>query len=125
MINKIDLTLWGRQFSLDVNYDLCTGDSISKNQLEILDLFMNNPKWIEKAKMLIEDFCKKDVASDNENQKKDNIFSYIRPHYLFIKNDNSSRLAIMCMYRYDPEHGVAIVFNKEGKIVVGTQDIIL
>ena len=31
----------------------------------------------------------------------------------------------MCKYRYDPEHGLAVVFSHEGKVSVGIQDIIL
>jgi len=34
-------------------------------------------------------------------------------------------VAIMCKYKYDIEHGIAIVFFSDGKIEVGTQDIIL
>ena len=31
----------------------------------------------------------------------------------------------MCKYRYDEEHGLAVVFYSEGKVTVGDQDIIL
>ena len=31
----------------------------------------------------------------------------------------------MCKYRYDEEHGLAVVFDSERKVTVGDQDIIL
>ena len=61
----------------------------------------------------------------NENQKKDNIFSYIKPEYLFVVRDEKKpRLALICKYRYDPEHGLAIVFTTDGKASVKTQDLL-
>ena len=32
---------------------------------------------------------------------------------------------MMCKYKYDPEHGMAIVYSADGKVTVGIQDIIL
>ena len=63
--------------------------------------------------------------ADNENNRKDNIFSYIKPEYLFVKREDHPRVALMCKYRYDMEHGLAVVFAADGGITVGTQDIIL
>ena len=60
------------------------------------------------------------------NIKKDNIFSYIKPDYLFVKRDDECpRVALMCKYRYEPENGLAIVYSSDGKAKVGIQDIIL
>ena len=64
--------------------------------------------------------------NDDENPIKDNIFSYIKPECLFVKRDKeSSRIAMMCKYRYDLEHGLAVVFSSDGEVTVGMQDIIL
>ena len=58
--------------------------------------------------------------------KKDNIFSYVKPDYLFVKNETKyHKVALMCKYRYDEEHGLTVVFDSEGKVTVGDQDIIL
>ena len=126
MINIIDIEIWGRCFSLEVEYDCYAGESVTKKQIKAFENFRQHPEWIEKAKMYVEDFFKTNVESDDENQKKDNIFSYIKPIGIFVKRDEEkSRIAIMCKYRYDQEHGLAIVFDKQGKVTVGLQDIIL
>lgn len=83
-------------------------------------------EWLEQAKKSVEKFCKDQVKRDKENDKKDNIFSYVKPEYVFVKRDEKQpRVALMCKYRYDLEHGLAIVFSSDGKISVGSQDIIL
>ena len=84
-----------------------------------------NPEWVDKAKKYVEEYCREDVEHDDENQKKDNIFSYVKPVDIFVKGEDKPRIAIMCKYRYDPEHGLAVVFDSEGNITVGIQDIII
>ena len=94
--------------------------------MSALEAFKSQGRWIEDSKKKVEAFCRDDVKGDDENQKKDNIFSYIKPESIFVKRDKENpRVAIMCKYRYDPEHGIAVVFAHDGKVTVGIQDIIL
>jgi hypothetical protein len=109
-----------------VKFDCYSGEQVTKEQVEALENFENHPEWISNAKPVVETFCSKKVAEDLENQKKDNIFSYLKPDYLFIKRDSRSpRVAIMCKYRYDMENGLAVVFSNSGSASVGLQDSIL
>ena len=88
--------------------------------------FESHLEWLQKARKQVEIYCKRDVEADDKNYKKDNIFSYIKPEYLFVKHDEvHPRVALMCKYRYDLEHGLAIVFSADGDVSVGIQDIIL
>ena len=73
----------------------------------------------------VEKYCRDLLIEDVDNGKKDNIFSYVKPEYLFVKHEDKPRVAIMCKYRYDMEHGLAVVFSADGDISVGPQDIIL
>ena len=126
MIKTIKLTIWEREFELPIEYDCYKGEEITKEQFASAEGFASHQEWIDSSKKDVEEFCKEKVSEDEENLKKDNVFSYIKPEYLFIKRDeNHPRVAIMCKYRYDPEHGVAIVFSDKGVISVGPQDIIL
>lgn len=124
LIKKVKLNIWGREFNLPVEYDCYTGEKVTKNQINSVEKFCNDDELLNMAKHEIEKYCKNDVANDDENQNKDNIFSYIMPHYLFIKREENPRIALMCNYRYDLEHGLAIIFDGK-KIKVGIQDIIL
>ncbi len=126
MINKLDITIWGREFLLPIDYDCDEEEEILDKQIWMLDIFREHPEWLEKAKKQIEEYCKSKLFEDVENEKKDNIFSYIKPDYIYVKrNGDLPRIALMCKYRYDLEHGVAVVFSAHGDVNVGVQDIIL
>ena len=126
MIEFLSLTIWGRLFSLPVVYD-CLSDGIaSEEQIKTVDDFIRQVDRIDDSKSKVEEYCKDAVMEDVENSKKDNIFSYIKPEAVFVKRDKEHpRIAIMCKYRYDEEHGLAIVFGQDGSITVGIQDIII
>ncbi len=126
MINSIKITIWEREYTLPVEYEYYDEDIITEAQEKALEKFTLHPKWLSEARSFVEEYCKDEVQADEENSKKDNIFSYIKPDYLFIKRDKrDARVALMCKYRYDMEHGLAVVFDSEGNISVGLQDIIL
>lgn len=126
MTDKIDLNVWDRDFSLTVDFDCCEDEPILKEQTDAYEKFISNLGWIDKAKKKVEKYCKKAVKEDPENEKKDNMFSYIKPKCLFIKREEDKpRVALLCNYRYDEEHGLAVVFAHDGKVTVGSQDIIL
>lgn len=55
----------------------------------------------------------------------DNIFKYIMPKSIFVPRTEQKEVAIICNYKYDMEHGIAIVFENERLKEIGMQDIIL
>jgi hypothetical protein len=97
----------------------------TQKQFAALERFLSNLEWIEKSKSHVENFCKDEVSNDEANPKKDNIFSYVMPDYIFVNRKDSPNVSIMCNYRYDMEHGLAVVFDSNGNVTVGIQDIIL
>ncbi len=126
MINELEITIWGRKFTLPIEYEVFEDEVVTDKQKEAVALFSEHPDWIENSKRDIEVYCKEQVMSDKMNEKKDNIFSYVKPDYLFIEqNEKEPSVALMLNYRYDSEHGLAVVFNLNGKVTVGSQDIIL
>ncbi|MBR3537215.1 MAG: hypothetical protein IKN85_15440 [Oscillospiraceae bacterium] len=126
MIESLEVSIWGRSFELPVEYDCYEDEEVTKAQIQAIKRFKSHTEWIEQSKSVVEDYCIKQVMSDDENAKKDNIFSYLKPECLFVKRDKeNSRIAMMCKYRYDLEHGLAVVFSSDGEVTVGIQDIIL
>ena len=125
MIKKVDMNIWGRDFDLKVEFDCYRGEKVTKSQEEALKKFVKNVDIINKSRKILEKYCEKSVYADDENQKKDNIFSYIKPEYIYVKREEKPRVAIMCKYKYDMEHGLAIVFEDGGNITIGLQDEIL
>ena len=123
---EIDIEIWERTFHLDITSNFYQSEELSPKQAEAVNHFLSNLKWIEKSKKNVESYCKLDVENDDENNKKDNIFSYVQPKCIFVEdNVKIPRVAILFHYRYDAEHGLAVVFDKDGNVTVGIQDIII
>lgn len=126
MINELSIEIWGRTFKLPIIYDSLSDGIIVEEQLSAVEVFNSHLEWISTSKKLVERYCKEALMEDAANEKKDNIFSYVKPERLYVTRKNKGpKVAIMCKYRYDPEHGLAIVFSMEGKIEIGSQNMIL
>lgn len=126
MIESLEVSIWGRSFELPVEYDCYEDEEVTKAQIQAIKHFKSHTEWIERSKSVVEDYCREQVMSDDENAKKDNIFSYLKPECLFVKRDKENpRIAMICKCRYDLEHGLAVVFSSDGEVTVGIQDIIL
>lgn len=126
MIDELKMQLWGRCVALPIEYNCYGGREVTNEQIEAVQRFISHPEWIERSRSKVEAYCQYIVQNDAEIEKKSNIFEYIKPDCLFVKRDKKNpRIALMCDYRYDVEHGIAIVFSSDGQITVGTQDIIL
>lgn len=107
-------------------YDCYKGETVTAEQTAALKRFISHPDWIKNARDQVEAYYRDRPVEDEEDPQKDNIFHYVKPVYIFVKRDKSCpRVALMCEYRYDPEHGLAIVFSADGHVAVGQQDIIL
>ena len=126
MIKTENMIIWGRDFELNIVFDCYAGEDITEEQEKALQTFLHHNEWIDKAKEKVEKYCKKDVLADKENEKKDNIFSYIKPKSIYVdRNPKGVRVAILCHYRYDPEHGVAVIFSPKGDVTIGHEDDII
>ena len=126
MIKEVKLVIWGRKLTLPVIFDYYTGENITKEQKNALKQFIIHPEWVANSKTYVEDFCKEALMDDEENEKKDNIFSYVKPESIFVKRKGlSPNIVLLCKYRYDIEHGLAVAYDSEGVIKVGIQDSIM
>lgn len=126
MTECIAINIWERDFNLPVDFDCVENETASKDQRKALEAFLVNRKMLDEAEPVLVQYCRNEVEKDKGNKKKENIFSYVKPESIFIKRENGHpRVALLCRYRYDEEHGLALVFWPEGRITVGSQDIIL
>lgn len=126
MTDRIKLNIWGKDFLLPVQYDCFADEEISAKQLSALSLFIGHPEWINNAKNKTEEYCVRHAQIDSCGAKQNNIFSYLKPEYIYVKRSKEDAVvALLCKYRYDIEHGIAIVFDRSGKVIVDLQDMIL
>ena len=69
------------------------------------------------------------VAADAVSQVTlpiENIFMYVMPKRIFVPHTpKGARIAILCNYKFDMEHGIAVVFEEGQLKEIGPQDIVL
>ena len=119
----LNVKIWDRDFDLKVMYDCYTGEKILDEQKNALKIFSSDKKLIESSRADVEKYClsrNKDEIGDN---KIDNIFKYVMPESIFVKRD--CRVVLMCRYKFDEEHGIAVIFKTGCLIGVESQDSVL
>ena len=55
----------------------------------------------------------------------ENIFKYVMPKSIFVPREEKRIVAVLFDFRFDMEHGMAIVFENEKFSTIGSEDIIL
>ena len=123
-MNKITMTIWGRQFVLDVIYDCYEGEEITKLQQEAYDEFISNNSIVDTVLDCVKNYCLED-ENMKDSDSIQNIFKYVIPKSIFVERDEENKvIVLLCDYRFDNEHGIAIVFeNGAFKEIVGQSDL--
>jgi len=105
------------------------------NQSNII--LRNGNKHLNKANEVLSEIIKifknlRPIIIQSEVNKEeiggeiDNIFKYIIPLDIYISRNQKQRtIAIMCKYKFDLEHGIAIIYRNGKLSKIGLQDIII
>ena len=116
------INLWGRDFSLPVYYECDSDQGVLDIQKEAKDALLASWDIVEDSKEAIEDYCLERDGDQIEGPIT-NIFRYVIPTSIVIlRSDDARKTALMCNYRFDPEHGLAAVFENEQLTTVVPQD---
>ena len=116
------MMIWGREFSINIIFDVFTGEEVLKEQMEALEAFCVVSEKVLSDTTDIKEYCIK------HNRKEigdtiSNIFKYVIPTSLYIKrNEKNHEVALLCNYKFDEEHGLAMSFENEKLKSIGTQD---
>lgn len=125
-MTEITLNIWGREFALAVEFDCYEGENVLPAQETALSDFLEQDNLIDSIEQKVKDYC---LATDPErigSKTIENIFKYVIPKSLFVKRREDAHIvALMCDYRFNPDDGIAIVFQNEEFSRIGTQNIIL
>ena len=125
-MSKEKITIWGRDFDMEIKYDCYSGEEVLQIQRDAIDAFLKSGAAIDAALDQVKYYCLKNNKADIDNNSIDNIFKYVAPKYLYVaRNKEKHVVAIMCNYKFDPENGIAVVFENEKFSKIGMQDIIL
>ena len=119
------LLIWNREFDLRVVFD-SYDEEVLPIQEQALEAFLKSENTIQESKQQLEKYILNDEYAEIEGNSIDNIFKYVIPTDLYIPRTPETRtVALLCDYRFDEEHGIAIVFENEQFKEIGEQDIVL
>lgn len=119
------LLIWNREFDLRVVFD-SYDEEVLPIQEQALKEFLKAENTIQESKNQLEKYILNDEYAEIEGDSIDNIFKYVIPTDIYIPRTSETRtVALLCDYRFDEEHGLAIVFENEHFKEIGEQDIVL
>ena len=125
-MNKIKMILWGREFNFDIKYDCFRNEQVLLSQELAVQNISRMSKEIEASLCKVKEYCLANNRNEIGSNVIDNIFKFVAPKYLFIPREGKKQIvAIMCNYKYDPESGIAVVFENGKFKDIGKQEIIL
>ena len=125
-MSKCKINIWERSFELSVVYECYPGEEVIKSQREAFDMLKENMAAIAASLDAVKRYVHKTGSAQLSEDSFDNIFKYVMPKSIFVPHDKKHRIAaIMCNYKFDMEHGIAVVFEDGEFKKVGTQDIVL
>ena len=84
------------------------------------------PSVIDEVKEEVEKYIIKYNSKEIGRASVDNIFKYVMPKSIYVPQVSGHKIvAIMCYYKLDMEHGLAIVFEDNKLKDIGEEDIVL
>lgn len=122
-MNKAKVQIGARMFELEIEYDCFEDEAILPMQEEAVMKFKSVPvEVLEEVKR----YCMDNNLNKLNEENISDIFRYVIPVSLYIKRDTEKRIvAIMCDYTFDMEHGLALIFENEEFMRIGTQSAVL
>ena len=79
----------------------------------------------DSAESEVEKYILKNGLKENGISEVDNIFKYVMPKSISVPKAKKRVVALMCNYKFDMEHGIAVIFEDEKFKKVGPQDLVL
>ena len=123
-MSKEKFLIWGRAFELNVQYDCYEDEDILPAQKVAFAFFKGEADHILNSDQEIKKYCFENNGAEI-GEVIDNIFKYVIPVSIFVKRDEKKHVvAVMCNYKFDIEHGIALLFVNEKLVQIGSQDIV-
>lgn len=136
-MSKMKLSIWDREFEIEVTYQVFKDGEKKQGQIDSFEEFKKKFTVID-PESKSESVClgaesldsvKKYILShegeENGMESVDNIFKYVIPKMIYVPQNKGPVIALLCDYKFDLEHGIAVVFKNGSIDRIGEQDIIL
>lgn len=119
------MTIWNRDFSLPVEYERYPGETVLDSQREALTQLEAHPEEIEAALKPLEQYVRETGEDGQTEESIENIFRYVMPKSIFLPHTKTPTAAILCRYKFDIEHGLAVLFENGKFQRICSQDAVL
>ena len=81
---------------------------------------------LKKSLKKLTSFIEKEYKEKLQGKNVDNIFKYVIPKIIYVPNNCKKRtVALLCNFKFDIEHGLALVYENEKLVNIVSQDEIL
>ena len=124
-MSKVKTTIWGREFELPVIVKQFKGKDVTEIQEDAVDQLERNMVIFDSAESEVEKYILKNGLKENGISEVDNIFKYVMPKSISVPKAKKRVVALMCNYKFDMEHGIAVIFEDEKFKKFGPQDLVL
>jgi hypothetical protein len=125
-MTKCKMNIWGREFELPLVYECYDGEEVLESQKEAFALLERNSDETDDSLNHVKRYVKKTGADSLADNEIENIFRYVMPKSIFVPHSKSHQIAaILCNYKFDAEHGIAVIFENGHFKKIGPQDIVL
>lgn len=124
-MNKIKICIWNRIFELPVFFRNCDDVDETVRQKEAIEKFANEKEMLDNSKNAVEAYICKRQPELKEQHPVSNLFRYVIPKSIYLPESEKRVVAVLCDYKFDMEHGIAVIFENEKLKEIGSQDIIL
>ena len=125
-MSKCKITIWDRAFDLSVVYECYAGEEVLESQREAFAMLEDNEKEVADSLAAVKKYVQKTGVRQLKADGIENIFKYVKPKALIAMRSKRSRVAmLLCDYRLDIEHGLAIEFRNEKCRGIGNENIVL
>ena len=122
-MNK-EVLIWDRKINIRIDYDLYDNETATDEQEQRLEEFINNTQLLN-DKTAISEYCLKNNGKEI-GDNVDNLFKYIAPTAILIpQSEKNKRIILLCNYKFDIEHGIAIIFENNSFSKIVPQDDVL
>ena len=124
-MNKKKLVIWERELELPVDIMCYENEAITEIQKDAVEIFLTSSDLLTKVRKQVESYILQNQVGENKIDEVDNIFKYVMPKSLFVPRVERRTVAVLCNYKFDLEHGLAIVFEEEQLKAIGAEDIVI
>ena len=123
-MNKLCKNIWGRNFELDVIYKVFDNARATEVQEDAVSKFSKLDSFDDSLGQ-VKQFVIENGGKENGIVSIENIFKYVMPKCIYAPKAKNRVVAILCDYRFDPEHGIAVVYENEEFSYVGEEGTVI